>query len=54
MGYHVVIAALANMFHVTINVVHARQRDCTVSITFLLTARAIVNLTLILSCNTTL
>ena len=29
----VVIAALANMFHVTINVVHARQRDCTVSIT---------------------
>ena len=32
-GDHVVIAALANMFHVTINVVHARQRDCTVSIT---------------------
>ena len=28
-----VIAALANMFHVTINIVHARQRDCTVSIT---------------------
>ena len=32
-GDHVVISALANMFHVTINVVHARQRDCTVSIT---------------------
>ena len=32
-GDHVVIAALANMFHVTINVVHARQHDCTVSIT---------------------
>ena len=32
-GDHVVIAALASMFHVTINVVHARQRDCTVSIT---------------------
>ena len=33
-GDHVVIAALASMFlHVTINVVHAIQRDCTVSIT---------------------
>ena len=32
-GDHVVISALANMFHVTINVVHARQRDCTISIT---------------------
>ena len=32
-GDHVVIAALASMFHVTINVVHARQHDCTVSIT---------------------
>ena len=32
-GDHVVIAALANMFHVTINVVHARQCNCTVSIT---------------------
>ena len=32
-GDHVVITALANMFHVTINVVHARQHDCTVSIT---------------------
>ena len=30
---HVVIAALANMFHVTINVVHARQHSCTVAIT---------------------
>ena len=32
-GDHVVIAALANMFHVTINVVHARQHSCTVAIT---------------------
>ena len=32
-GDHVVIAALANMFNVTINVVHARQRACTVATT---------------------
>ncbi len=32
-GDHVVIAAIANMFHVTINVVHARQSGCTVSVT---------------------
>ena len=32
-GDHVVIAALANMFHVTINVVHARQHSCTVATT---------------------
>ena len=28
-----VIAAIANMFHVTINVVHARQSGCVVSVT---------------------
>ena len=32
-GDHVVIAALANMFHVTINVVHAGQRSCIVATT---------------------
>ena len=32
-GDHVVIAAITNMFHVTINVVHARQPGCTVSVT---------------------
>ncbi len=30
---HVVIAAVANMFHVTVNVVQATQSSCTVSIT---------------------
>ena len=32
-GDHVVVAALANMFNVTINVVHARHGMCTVATT---------------------
>ena len=32
-GDHVVIAAIADMFHVTINAVHARQSCSTVSVT---------------------
>ncbi len=32
-GDHVVVAAIANMFHVTINVVQATQSGCTLSIT---------------------
>ncbi len=32
-GDHVVIAAIANMYHVSVNVVQARQSGCTVSIT---------------------
>ncbi len=32
-GDHVVVAAIANMFHVTINVVQATQCGCTLSIT---------------------
>ncbi len=50
-GDHVVIAAISNMYHVSVNVVQARQSGCTVSITSPVNDHSNCEVNLGLSCS---